>query len=185
MKAMRFLAVTVAILSMLVTPAPAQEKAKPHEPEKPVTSLVVQVVFNEYEGEKKINSLPYTMLVSTGNWTNLRMGLRVPITTGEKAGQAGPFTYQDVGTNIDCRAEPFEGERFKVELRSERSTLYNPGAQKKTDEWTLASQPIFSRFSTSLELLMRDGQTIQSTVATDPVSGRLLKMDVTLHVVKQ
>ncbi len=36
--------------------------------------------------------------------TNLRMGLRVPITTGGKDG-ATQFQYADAGTNIDCSAQ--------------------------------------------------------------------------------
>jgi hypothetical protein len=43
---------------------------------------------------------------------------------------------------------------------------------------------VFSGFRSSVQLLMRDGQTVQSMMATDPVSGRVLKIDVTLNVVK-
>ena len=32
--------------------------------------------------------------------------------------------------------------------------------------------------------VMRDGQTVQRSVATDPLSGRVVKVDVTLAVVK-
>jgi hypothetical protein len=31
---------------------------------------------------------------------------------------------------------------------------------------------------------MRDGETAESTVATDPVSGHVMRISVTLHVVK-
>ncbi len=47
-----------------------------------------------------------------------------------------------------------------------------------------SAQPVIRTFRTSLKLLMRDGQTVQSTMATDPVSGRVLKVDITLSVVK-
>jgi hypothetical protein len=33
-------------------------------------------------------------------------------------------------------------------------------------------------------MVLRDGQTAQSTSATDPISGEVLKIDVTLNVVK-
>jgi hypothetical protein len=35
-----------------------------------------------------------------------------------------------------------------------------------------------------VNVLARDGQTIQTTVATDPISGRTLKVDVSVNVVK-
>lgn len=185
MKTVRMLAGSVAVFLMFVTGIQAQEKAKATEAEKPSTPLVLQVVFSEYQGEKKVSSLPYILPVNAdGSRVILRMGLRVPFAT--KGGQNLPmeFQWQDVGTNIDCEAHPVEGGRFRLALRTERSSLYTPGPDKEPDDRTLPSQPIFSRFSADFNLTMRDGQTIQSTVATDPVSGRALKTDVTLHMVK-
>jgi len=47
-----------------------------------------------------------------------------------------------------------------------------------------AAKPVVQSFKAELDLLLRDGQTIQSTLATDPVSGRVSKVDVTLNVLK-
>ncbi len=82
MKTMRISAGTVAALLLLATAVQAQEKAV-----KPITPLTVQVVFNEYEGEKKISSLPYMLAVNANerpgfpDTANLRMGVIVPIST--------------------------------------------------------------------------------------------------------
>src|SRR6266704_6046267 len=101
------------LFSTLVIPiafVSAQDKPKPEESEKKaeirkeVTPLRVQVVFNEYEGEKKISSLPYTLLVNAdepGNPAMVRMGLRVPIQTGTQGPTASQIQYMDVGTNLD------------------------------------------------------------------------------------
>ena len=40
------------------------------------------------------------------------------------------------------------------------------------------------RFNASFNLLLRDGQTIENTMATDPVTGHLWKIAVTLRAVK-
>jgi len=40
-------------------------------------------------------------------------------------------------------------------------------------------------FNSSFQVLLRDGQTNQYTSATDPVTGEVTKIDVTLNVLKQ
>ena len=44
--------------------------------------------------------------------------------------------------------------------------------------------PMFRSFNSSFQVLLRDGQTTQYTSATDPVSGEMTKIDVTLNVLK-
>jgi hypothetical protein len=44
--------------------------------------------------------------------------------------------------------------------------------------------PMFRSFDSSFQVLLRDGQTTQYTTATDPVSGEMTKIDVTLNVLK-
>ncbi|HMD97176.1 MAG TPA: hypothetical protein VKM93_07600 [Terriglobia bacterium] len=191
MKITKIVATTMVVLSTLTLGLRAEDNPKPREAKTP---LVVQVVFTEYDGEKKVSSLPYTLNVvsskssgSPGNSerVSLRMGLRVPIMVGgsDKSGVSS-FQYQDVGTDIDCTAYPVEGAMFNLVLRVQRSSLYESGVKTNAVP-EIAQQPIFSHFSSDLSLDMRDGQTIQSTMATDPISGHVLKVDVTLHVAKQ
>jgi hypothetical protein len=164
----------------------SEEAPKPSAIEKAVTPLRVQVVFTEYESEKKISSLPYTLLVNAddrGPQAAVRMGLRVPIEMATTQVQ-----YQDVGTNLDGRAEKTDDGRFLLRLNVEKSSVYSPGASQKPTSVggneISSKQPIVQQFRTQVNLLIRDGQTIQSTVATDPVTGHVLKVDVTLNVIK-
>lgn len=168
----------------------SQEKAD-KRPEK-VTPLRVQVVFTEYEGEKKVSSAPYSLLVNAsdlafGDQKRLRMGIRVPIQVQSKEG-APQVQYMDVGTNVDCRAFAKEGGRYDLELGVEKTSVYTPSVDGKPSTWTgigpVSSQPLLTQFRGNFSLSMVDGQTIQTTSATDPVSGRVLKVDVTLTVVK-
>ncbi len=190
MKRVHRLILCLALLAAV--PVQPQEKPKPAQADSPkvVAQLRVTVVFSELEGEKKISSLPYTLLVSAyergRSVSNIRMGLRVPVLTQGKESQ---FQYIDVGTDIDCSAEPLEDGRFNLPILVRRSSIYSSGPEKKSIDWSpgdppLAAQPIVRQFSGQVNVLARDGQTIQTTVATDPISGRTLKVDVSVNVVK-
>ncbi len=192
MKTMRMLMVLLAATLMLAPRAEAQEKPKPTSEAKPVTPLKVQVVLSEYEGEKKISSLPYTIFVNAeahpGRPASVRMGLRVPVAVGTKDAPSA-IQYFDVGTNVDCHASTAEDGRFRLALTVERSSVYGVGPEKKAQEWSpgdapLSAQPIIRQFKLFSDLLMRDGQTLQGSTATDPISGRVLKTDITVNVVK-
>jgi hypothetical protein len=190
------LAVSLAILVLVVPRLLAQDKeksggeAKSAQTEKTVTPLRVQVVFTEFEGDKKIGNLPYSFLVNAddrGSAAAVRMGLRVPIETSSNTG-VKQFQYQDVGTNIDGRAAKADDGRFFLSLSVERSSVYLPGTEGKPavvgGSEISSAQPIVQQFRTQVNLLIRDGQTIQSTVATDPVTGHVTKVDVTLNAIK-
>jgi hypothetical protein len=194
--------VVAMLFGVLILGAPvlrSQDKAKGSEDQKSgdssgrgITPLRVQVVFTEYEGEKKTTSLPYTLLINAddkGSPAAVRMGLRVPIvTSGGSTSANKQFQYMDIGTNLDGRADKTEDGKFLLRLSVEKSSLYSPGTEEKPGTLAgneiLPSQPIVQQFRSQLNLLVRDGQTIQSTVATDPVSGHVLKVDVTLNVIK-
>ncbi len=171
----------------------AQEEPKRAKEPKPITPLKVQVVLNEFEGEKKISSLPYTIFVNADDRMGrpssaVRMGLRVPVVVQGKENQV-QFQYVDVGTNLDCSADTTDDGRIRLSLTVERSSLYTTSSERKSLDWSpgdppLSTSPIIRQFKVSFSPLVRDGQTAQSTVATDPVSGRVLKVDVTINVLK-
>lgn len=193
MKMTRFLAALVVGVLALAQSGWAQEKTKPPEESKPITPLKVQVVLSEFEGEKKISSLPYVLFVNAddrgGNReTRVRMGIRIPVVVATKDSPSS-LQYLDVGADLDCSAQAAGDGRFRLSGTVRKSSAYSSGPEKRSLDWNpgdapLSSQPIVRQFSTTLSLLVRDGQTIQSTVATDPVSGRVLKVDVTVNVVK-
>ncbi len=168
-----------------------------------VTPLKVQVVLSRYQGEKKISSLPYTLSVNSNGsaeasrdparagHANLRMGAKIPVmmmATPSVDGKpiagvpmAGPIQYQDVGTNIDCMIWPLEDGRFRIELTIDDSSVY-PDDKEATS--ATKGSPSFRSFRASDSLILRDGGTAQFTTATDKVSGEIMKVDVTLTVVK-
>ena len=186
----------VGLALVLLTGIAARAQEKPAAQKLHGVPLTVQVVFSEFEGEKKISSLPYTMPVNAEperrGWQQLRMGVRVPVSVASsKDPSVSQVQYMDVGTNIDCRALAGESGQYEVELQVERSSIYSVGPEGRRVEWSpdergvgIASQPIVRQYRSTMTLQMRDGQNIQRALATDPLSGRVLKVDVTLHVVK-
>jgi type II secretory pathway component GspD/PulD (secretin) len=119
-------------------------------------------------------------------YAKLRVGSRVPVLVGKD----GNFQYVDIGTNLDCRAEHLEDGRYALRLSLERSWVQS-SVRFTGDDSTSASggnsainQPVIGQYKTDAYLLARDGQTVETTVATDPLSGKQLKIEVTLNTPK-
>ncbi len=190
------LAVLLTTLMLVIPRASAQDKEKSSEPAKPaaaekaVTPLRVQVVFSEFDGDKKIGSLPYVFLVNAddrGAPAAVRMTLHVPVEISSAGGAKHVGQYA-LSTSLDGRAEKTDDGRFVLKLSLERNSIYMTGANQKPSSFGVnevsTDEPVQQDFRTQVNLLIRDGQTIQSTAATDPVTGHVMKVDVTLTVVK-
>ena len=162
--------------------APAPEAAKPLVPVK------VQLVLSRFRGEKKISSLPYMLGVAANErvWTNVRMGIEVPIgRKGDPLTPGGGISYRSVGTNIDCMADSTAEGPFRVAIRVEDSSVLAEPSKGTTDSTPIAGDmPAFRSFKANFTMLLRDGQSTQYTSAVDPVSGEVMKIDVTLNVIK-
>jgi hypothetical protein len=191
-KRAQFLFGVLSILALLTTKLSAQETPKP-ENKVPASTLKVQVTFTESQGEKKLANLPYTFYVQAGErgispFTKVRMGSRIPVYVGKDAG----MQYIDIGTNIDARGFTTEGGKFDVILSLERAWVEGDvavPAEKSVGNPTIGAsgqfyEPIIRQFKTELTLTMKDGQTIQTTQAADPLSGRILTISVVMNVVK-
>jgi hypothetical protein len=92
----------------------------------------------------------------------------------------GGGVRQDVGTNVDCFASTTADGRYKLTVTVEDTSVYS-------DEQSLEivkGNPTFRTFSLTNSAVLRDGQSMQFTSATDKVSGVTGKIDVRLNVVK-
>lgn len=190
----RWLAGVVAIwIAGFVPKVLAQDKPKTSEQNSEDirfsrASLRVQVVFTEYEGDKKLKSLPYSFLVTTHTrdaWpeAKIRVGSRVPVYTG---GEHGSVTYMDVGTNIDCRAEAVAEGQYRVYLNLERSWVEGDVlvAVEKANPPQAFHEPVVRQYRTELSPVLKDGQSVETSLATDPLSGKVIKLEVSISPVK-
>lgn len=182
--------VTAALAAAALVPVNTQEKI-------PFDSipLRVQLVLSRFDGEKKLSSLPYTLHVNATKenlgrlgGVNMRMGVQVPIPSTTISKEGAPpmesYSYRDVGTNIDCYAFPLDDGRYRLHFTLTHNSIYSGDLQKAGGPRPIERAPMLRNFTSNFVVALRDGQTTQNTSATDPVSGEVLKVDVTMNVVK-
>ena len=193
----------IAPLMLLVLTAPVARAQEGRVPESSAetssaqsqTTLKVQIVITEYSGTQKVSNLPYTIyIVDSGNHPNqgsVRMGTKVPIRTGSFKTPndtiSDQYTYQDVGTNIDCRLVAPTGTdgRYHLTFSIERSSVVSStGSDIKPGEAIPTGQPLIRNFQDSFDVVLRDGQTLEGSSSVDPATGNVMKVDVTLNVEK-
>jgi hypothetical protein len=190
----------VLLFGMLSSFCSAQDKPKAEDHPKAevrTTPVKVQIAFSEFEGDKKVKSLPYTVYINapdapewrSGSFVKLRVGSRVPVYTG---GTTGSMTYLDVGTNIDARAAYSGDGRLLLQMNMERSWVEgdvsvpvakSDGSASETSSGHFR-EPIIRNLRSELDLKLREGQSVESTIATDPISGKVLKIDISFTIVK-
>lgn len=180
-------ALAIGALWVSAQEKPKSEDAATEAHATETTPLKISVTFTEFEGGKKVKSLPYTTIVIADGKNPksvLKMGSRVPIYTGTEHG----MQYLDVGSNFDCQAHRTKDNKFDLRMALERSwvegsvaTSVNPGGISQTSGQF--PEPIVRQFRSDLSLTLRDGQTVESSFATDPLSGKVFKVEVTLNVV--
>ena len=145
-------------------------------------TLRVQLVITRFEGDRKLGSLPYTFVLTpntmNNNQTRIRMGVDVPVPRPTAAADTS-IQYQNVGTNIDVgNVRELSGGRYQFDINVQNSTALPAAAGAQ------GSPPLFRRFDSSFNAVLRDGQSMQTIASTDPVSGESIRIDVTLNVVR-
>jgi hypothetical protein len=178
--------------ALLALPAPAQEKPAPP----PSVAYRIQVLVSEYDGTNKVSSMPYTIPLAEmpgepRTSGSMRVGIRVPVNASTKNGESA-VQYMDVGTNLDVRVKRADADRYVLELTLERSWLYVREAKDGKTEgrpWAPGDPapslaPLNHQFRTNVQFLVRDGKPSETTVATDPDTGHVVKVDVMLTVLK-
>jgi hypothetical protein len=181
----------VAFVLVLGTAAVAQEKPTAKE----IVPLKVQVVISRYQGDKKVSSLPYTVSVNANDIldgrprnSSLRMGAQVPVATisvsvvDGKAVTPESYQYKDIGTNIDCNATTTDNVYFRLAITIDDTSVI--AGEGNLQQGLAKNQASFRTFRSNESLFLKDGQSQQFTTATDKVTGEVVKVDVTLTVVK-
>ena len=163
------------------------EKQKAEERRKLSIPVKVQLTFIELDGDKKIASMPYSFIAiatdpdaRTEN-TSIRNGVRIPVEIDSKDAKV---TYLDVGSNVDCQVYTDDEVHFRLGLNFERSALYSPSGDEKKDISQPGGAPLVRSFRAQEHFILRDGQTSENVLSTDPFTGHVLHVSITLNVIK-
>ena len=191
----------VALLVLISVPyACAQEKQAGESQEAqsaaPQIPLKVQFLVTEYDGTKKIASMPYTATGTTSHLGKrdslgvLRVGARIALPAGpsQKADDQ-KSDYIEVGTNIDYWVWPWTDNRYLVSGTIALSSLYgqDAGDESKAGAAGDASAngfPPLHDTRADFSIVLRDGQPGEALSVTDPITGRVFKLEVTVDVMK-
>jgi hypothetical protein len=194
-------ACTTTLLVLLCSAGIARaQEPKPVTIVKPlsVSALMIDVTISRYLGDKRLSSTPYTLSVIPEQKSSLRMGGDVPIPSVTFTPVIAPkedgkpatggnaltsFSYRSIGTNIDVQSSNVTADgHYRIILAIEDNSIYPPDLAPPTTKTTGA--PAFRRFSSSNAIALRDGQTLDYTMATDRLSGEVCRVSVKLTVVK-
>jgi hypothetical protein len=150
----------------------------------PPIPLKVTVTISRWEGEKRTANLPFVLWVNTGGSANVQMGSDVPVPTMTmKEGVTVPvqsFNYRSLGTNITSKAEAVSDGLYRLQIDVQDTQVF----RLPTGATTASPAAVYQNFRSSNSPILRDGQTVQFAVATDKTSGEVIKLDVTLNLVK-
>jgi len=208
MKPLSCAAAIAIVLQLAAAPVHGQDVAQPARPAQPappapatgpkVVPMKIVITLSRYEGDRRVSSLPYTLSVNfTGSdrdgTASLRMGTRVAVPTtvfrttgGSPPAKAAdtvdspavtPFNYQDVGTNIDVSVRAADDDRYRVGVTISDSSVIDDKNQARL-------APSFRTFSLTNQVVLKDGQSTQFSTAPDKVTGEVVKVDVSLNIVK-
>ncbi|RPI52342.1 MAG: hypothetical protein EHM55_16725 [Acidobacteria bacterium] len=167
-------------------PKPVAEKPSATQPARgAIVPVKLQVVISRYQGDKRLSSMPYSVSVFVGGpRASLRLGAQVPIATTQVTdGVKTPsFSYRDVGISIDASAILVEPGVYRADITIEDSSISS--ANQVQGAPSISGVPVFRHFRTADSVLLRDGQPALFSTASDPVSGEVMRAEVTLNVVK-
>jgi len=189
----------VALLILASVPCVyAQEKqaSEAQDAQANAVPLRVQFLVTEYDGTKKIASMPYSVAGVTSrpgrrdSIGSLRAGVRIPVSTGptQKADEQN-FIYIDIGTNIDYWVWAWTENRYLMTGTAELSSLYGRGLGDEPKESTNADSapggtPLLRETRADFSIGLHEGQPGEALSVTDPITGRVFKLEVTVDVMK-
>jgi hypothetical protein len=144
--------------------------------------------------------LPFELMIRADgrSQTTLNVGVDVPVPQGA----AGAYQYRRVGNNIACASATYANGTITLRLDIEDSSIHTDAAPsgQRVERATVpvptgtvavpavsesaTSAPMFRSFQSNTTLSMREGETVQFTLATDKQTGETLKVSVTASRVR-
>ncbi len=136
----------------------------------------------ESDGEKRVGTQHYSMIVAAGQRTVMKQGTKVPIATGSSRASATSealtqFTYLDIGMNFDATLDEFANGvrlRTKVEQLGVAEQMSGVGAQ----------DPVIRQSSLEGTSFLSVGKPLVLGSMDIPGSTRHMDVEVVMEAVK-
>jgi hypothetical protein len=167
-----------------------QEKPKPdiqtEDPARVFSTVKVQFVLTEFDGEKKIAALPYSFLMNTEKEKGLASPhysnfVRIGVRLATSADKDGKTQFLDVGSNIDCALTSDDAGRYLMRFSFERAALAPPArGDYKGDPALNYAGFMLPTFRSSGLVPLKEGQATEVMAAADPLNGHVYKLTVTV-----
>ena len=132
---------------------------------KVVHAYRVDFSINELQDGKKTNTRHYSMILTSGDRNQVKIGTRVPVSTAQTA-----FQYLDVGTNINCRIVDDGGDDLTLDVRADFTNLSSAEEQRST-------QPIIRQVMLSGTTVTTPDKSVIIGAADDPNSNRQFQLE--------
>ena len=177
--------IVIALLVAMALTTPRVVGAQAPAAQGTPTVLKVTVTLSRFTGEKKTSSLPFVLMLVAGDErsTTVQMSSSVPVPqTSVVDGKATPsYSYQNFGTNISASAKMVDAASCNLSISISDSQM-NPDGVSSAPE--LKGLPRTQNFTSSPRLILRDGTTVSYNAGTDKFTGEIVKVDVTMNIVK-
>jgi hypothetical protein len=138
----------------------------------------LQFVISTFEGDRKVSSVPYTMLATAnGGQVSLLNGTNVPL----QISGDGKVTYTNIGTNISCTVTT-EAGNFRIDIRFDEKSV-TPARTPASPAGTAPKppeSPSFRDVNYNGIITVKDGESKQLISAPDKGTGEVIKVDITL-----
>ena len=163
------------MVTICLGPAMAQEETKKGQEasnvkaeneSKPVHAYRVDFSIYELANGKRINTRHYSMDLSTGPWSEIKIGSRSPVTSG-----ADQYQYLDVGTIIGCELGE-QGDDVSLRITSDFSSLAGLGEQS-------SHPPIIRQIKIEGRTVAGPGKPVLIGAVDDPNSDRQFQLEAT------
>lgn len=194
----RIVAVVLAVLisgqtpaAQAPTPTPPAQTPVPTPPPQPQAasgnpiSLKFDVSLSRFQGDRKVASLPFTLVSMGGNRASLRFNANVPTRTVTPQNTES-VNYQSIGTNVDISgiAQTSDG-RYAATISIADMSIVGVDLSNASRAATQPIDPAAIRTTSLLtSVLLRNGETLQFAVGADKITGETVKAEITLTVLK-
>ena len=161
----------LAAVLLLSTVLVAQEKQQqPPSPPAGQTIYRLEYTVTEMEGAKRLQARNYSLQVIDRSDARMRVGNRIPITTGNEQVQ-----YMDIGVNIDARATMIDAHTVRVRTNIEVNSLASTESSRR---------PIIRNFNNMVETSIPLDKPIMLTSQDEPGTSTTFQVSLTARIVK-